>query len=312
MSTAEEQVRRAAERMNRRWTFTSMVKAIATDRDDVATMRKAAVGAGTSSDETWAAPLATLPGAGTFLELLARRSVLSRVPFLRAPFGVPTPVQTARPTGYRVSAAAAGKPITTLPTTTVTHRADVVGVIVVLSLELVRSTAPGTDEVLNRQLASALGSAINSHFLDPSLTGSITNGLAALPSSGSTEAQLLEDLYLLLGTGDEPVILASLPWAARLVAALGAAAPLVPVVVVPELGDYVVAVDPTGIVVAEGEVDVLPGPSATLMMSDDASGEAGELTSMFQTDSTALRAEIPAAWERVRDGAVVVLDMAGS
>ncbi len=287
-------------------TFSGMVRALALDKDGIATMRKAAVSAGSSTGETWAAPLASLPGAGAFRELVERRSLLDRVPFLRAPFGVPTPIQTARPTGYRISTPGALKPISSMPFDTVTLSPGVVGTIIVMTAELVRSTAPGSDEAINRQLASALGTAINTELLS-----SLTNGIAAIPATGTDDASLLEHSVDLLAVGDEPVIIASLPWAVRIVAALRGADALVPVVVTPEAEDLIVAVAPDGVVVAEGGIDILPGPDATLEMSDDPAG-SGELVSMFQTNSVALRAEIEANWERVRDDAVVVLDMGGS
>lgn len=304
MSTLEEQARRAAERMQQR-TFLNHVRALA---DGDPTYTKAAVAGATSSDATWAGPLAeNLPGSREFYALIERAAVLLAAGFLRVPFNLRAPVQTTKPAGYRVTEGEQ-RPVTSLGFSTLRLEPASVGSIVVMSRELLRSTAPGATSSISRQLSSAVISAANTALLDPAVTGSILDGASPIASSGTDADGLLADLAQLLEVGDAPVIIASLPWATRIQAALRGAAPLFPLLVAPEAGDLVIGVDRGAVAVAWGEVSIALSEAAALQMLDNPSAGAQNLVSMFQTNMVALRAELAANWEVVRAGGIAYAD----
>src|SRR6185436_17832230 len=78
-------------------TFSAMERAKSyKDAPEVELMVKAAVAAGTTTDSTWAGPLAVAqPLVDEFLELLRPRTLLGRIPGMRqVPFNVSVPSQT--------------------------------------------------------------------------------------------------------------------------------------------------------------------------------------------------------------------------
>jgi len=305
--TANDLIRAQANRLQER-TFINLVRKIALGKD-LELGQKAVAGSTADEDYGWGSELAGLPGVISFRESVERRSLVNRIPFHRAPFATRTAVQTARPIGYRITTPGSAKPVSPMAFEAVTLDPAVVGCIIVMSEELLRSTAPGTDAAIERQLVSAVVTASNSAFLED-----ITDGIVAFPASGLDDASLFGDVIALLGIGDHVELIAALPWAVRLTALLGAASDLVRIHIAPEAGDTVVAVDPSGILVALGDISIVPGPSATLEMRADPTGSstdptASTLVSMFQTNSVALRAEQVANWRLVRPEAVAVLDV---
>jgi hypothetical protein len=268
---------------------------------------KAAVAAGSTNDEAWAGALATLDGHQQLIDFIERTAVPFRAGFQRVPFSVPTAIQVARATGYVVEPGAP-KPITTVPSVTVTLEPQIVGTIAVQTDESLGTMAPGSYSAINRQLRSAIVSAANGAFLEVLIAG-----ITALLSSGVGDEAIFTDAIELLGVGDEVVLIASLPWAVRLYAALGSAASLVTVVIAPEAADRVIAVDPRAVAIAwEDSIHIDVSKSAALQMLDDPTTGATSLVSMFQTDSSALRVHMVANWLRVRTDGVRWLDMASA
>src|SRR5256885_16339618 len=75
----------------------------------------------------------------------------------------------------------------------------------VVTRKLLTSSRPGAESILSRDLAAAAVEALDRSFLDPSNSGvvgakpaSITSGVTAIHSSGSTLAQIDSDLSLLI------------------------------------------------------------------------------------------------------------------
>lgn len=265
---------------------------------------KANVAAGTTNAESWTGALATLDGHRQLLDFIERTAVPFRGNFQRVPFSVPTAVQTTRPVGYVIEQGAP-KPLTTVPSVSVTLEPQVVGTICVMSDESLTSMSSGSYSAINRQLRSAIVSAANAAFLDALIAGK-----SPLLSSGLSDEAFFTDLLELLGVGDEVVLIAGLPVAVRTVAALGNAASLVNIVVAPEAQDYVIAVDPRAVAIAwEDSIQIDVSKHAALEMVDDSTPDANEIVSMFQTNSSAVRVHMLANWVRVRDAGVRVLDM---
>src|SRR5687768_16194153 len=131
--------------------------------DDI--RHKAAVAAGTTSEESWTGALANLPGHQPLLDCIERTAMPFRAGIPGNPFSVPTAVQTARPIGY-VMEPGAPKPLTTIPSTTVTLEPQVVGTIAVMTDESLLTMVPGTDSAITRQLRSTVVSAANTVWIE--------------------------------------------------------------------------------------------------------------------------------------------------
>jgi HK97 family phage major capsid protein len=105
---------------------------------EVELMVKAAVAAGTTTDATWAGPLAVVqPLVNEFLELLRPRTLLGRIPGLkRVPFNISLSSQTTGGT-YGWVGQNKPKPVTKSDYATVTLDFAKAAGIIVLSEELV-------------------------------------------------------------------------------------------------------------------------------------------------------------------------------
>lgn len=265
---------------------------------------KAAVAAGATSDQEWAGALATLDGHRQLLDFIERTAVPFRAGFQRIPFSVPTSVQTERALGYVVEPGAP-KPLTTVPSVSVTLKPQVIGTIAVMTDESLMTMTPGTHSAINRQLRSAIVSAANAAFLE-----SIVAGILSLTSTGLGDEAIFTDVVELLAVGDEAVLIASLRWSVRILAALGSAASLVTVVIAPEAADRVIAVDPRAVAIAwDDSIQIDVSKNAALQMMDDPTTGATSVASMFQTNCSAVRVHMLANWTRVRADGVAVLDM---
>lgn len=169
--------------------------------DDVASvlkvpkhMIKAAVAAASTTDSTWAGPLVTYNNLqNEFLELLRPRTLIGRIPGLRAvPFNVKVPRETGETTGYWVGQGSP-KPVSKGALDTVTLDFNKVAGITFLTQELLRFSQPSAEALMINSLTRAIIKLVDNDFLDPSkavVTGvspaSVTNGVSAITASGST------------------------------------------------------------------------------------------------------------------------------
>lgn len=209
--------------------------------------------------------------------------------------------------------------------------------IIILTDELARLAAPGTDGFLRDELRNGLVAFLDEQLVDPDVAvvadispGSITNGVTPLPASGNTAETALADLRALLteyvsngGKIERCAILLSSqnaiglrllgnPAFENLTREGGELAGL-PAVASDALGDQIVAVDVGGIFVADdGGIDISVSRQTSLEMLDNptntaATGTATTMVSLFQTNSIALKVERTLNWQAT-DGAVAVLD----
>lgn len=309
---------------------------------------KATVAAGTTQDEDYAAPLVAYNNyAGDFVEFLRPRTILGRfgsdgVPALRRiPFNVHIKGATSGGTGYWVGEGAP-KPVTAFGFNDAYHGWYKVAGIAVLTDELIRFSDPSAQTLVRDLLSDALVERMDTDFINPAFAGaanvspaSITNGIAAIPSSGNGAAAVRADLMALWAASDAadnafdaPVYIMRTGTARALGAMqnplgqseFGGITPRggtlggVPVIV----SNYV----PAGTVVLvnasdiyysdDGQATVDFSREASIQMLDNptnnsATGTATSLVSMFQTDSTAIRAHRFVNWSRRRDSAVAVL-----
>jgi HK97 family phage major capsid protein/HK97 family phage prohead protease len=165
----------------------------------VALSLKAAVGAGSTTNPTWAAPLVETYQrfAGDFVEYLRPRTIIGRfgvdgVPSLRRiPFNVKIPTQTSGGEGYWVGQGQA-KPLTKFDFSEIQLGFAKVANIAVITEELLRFSDPSAEAIVRDQLAEALIARLDIDFINPAKTAvpnispaSITNGGTTIVSSGT-------------------------------------------------------------------------------------------------------------------------------
>jgi HK97 family phage major capsid protein len=288
-----------------------------------------------------------------FIEFLRPQTIIGKfgmngVPSLRrVPFNVRIPRGTGGLTGYWVGE---GKPklLSAATGDSVTLTYTKVAAIAVITQELARFGNPSAEAWVRDELAKAVIARIDTDFIDPAKAvssyvnpASITNGLTALTSAGTsadnvrTDVQNLLEQYILnnldptdlvlimpntlamvlsimvntLGQREFPNMtinggsLLGIPVIASQYAASGAS-----------FGNMVIAVKANDVALADdGRVTVDVSGEASLEMVDSSSqdattGTGASLVSMFQTNSLAVRAEREIHWAKLRSTAVVYMD----
>lgn len=174
---------------------------------------KAAVGAGTTTDATWAAPLVDSYQrfAGDFVEFLRPQTIIGKfgtsgIPSLRrVPFNISIVGQTSGGAGYWVGEGKA-KPLTKFDFNEVNLRWAKVANIAVLTEELIRFSNPAAEQLVRDGLAAALIERLDIDFIDPAKAASanvspasITNGVTAIPSTGNDAVAVRNDVKALFG-----------------------------------------------------------------------------------------------------------------
>ncbi len=320
---------------------------------------KAAVAAGTTTDSTWAAPLLAqarvLPGE--FLEFLRAETILGKfgttvngvaIPSLRrVDFNVKIQGQTSGGTSSWVGQGA-GKPVTKYDFDDRTLTFKKVAAISVLAEELVRFSSPSAELMIRDALAETIKARIDADFIDPAISAisnvrpaSITNGLTAQSSAGTSAANVVTDIQNLI----EPFLLAKvgvrnlviiMPETLAMVLSLmltslgnrqfpdleigGGRLLGIPVITTQyaaseaQFGNMVIVVNARDIALADdGQVTIDASREASLQMDDaptqsSATPTATSVVSMFQTNSIAIRAERFIDWAKLRSNAVVYMD----
>lgn len=169
---------------------------------------KAAVGAGTTTDATWASPLVAYNVmADQFIELLRPLTIIGRIQGLRrVPFNIQMPATT---TGTSVGWVGenAPKPVSKMDFSTVNLRWAKAAGIVILTDELVRFSNPSAEAVVRQDLTDAMAQFLDRQFVDPTVAevtnvspASITNGVTPVTPSGTTASAFRADLKSLFGT----------------------------------------------------------------------------------------------------------------
>lgn len=299
---------------------------------------RAAVAPGTTVQATFAAPLVPTNFLNEFLELLRPATLIGRIPGLRrVPFNISMPSQTAGGT-YKWVGEGKAKPVTNAQFATVTLGMAKASGIIVLTEELVRSSAPSAQEVVRDELRNGIVQFLDTQFVDPAVAAvanvnpaSITNGVAGTAASGTTEAAARADIKALLsgfvtsnlGLGGV-VLLMNEAVAFKLAATVNSVGELafpgmsatggnllgIPVitsnVITAAIG--IIAVHAPSILLAdEGGVEIDVSREASLQM-DSAPTEPPDLntvfTSLWQMNLVGLRAERFINWGKARTGAV--------
>jgi HK97 family phage major capsid protein len=313
---------------------------------------RAAVAVGTTTDPTWASPLANYQAmASEFIDLLRPRTILGRLPGLApTPFMVKVPRQSAGATAQWVGEGLS-KPVSALAFDLVTIPFAKVAVICVITQELARFSTPSAEMLVRNDLIGSIAQFLDVQFIDPAVApqpslrpGSITNGVVAIPSTGSTVAAVTADLNAALlalmqalqGNITAPIWIMS-PAAALFLATLrtaqdvfafpgmslggtpGSLGPTPSLLGVPVVVSGNVAVDGSGksniilidqaqiLLADDGQVLIDTSTEASLQMDTAPATPPTPMISLFQQDMLAIKAERFIYWLRRRDGVVQVI-----
>jgi hypothetical protein len=257
--------------------------------------------------------LTSTAGYWKLIDRFQARSVLERIGGVEVPFSTPASVLTDPPAAYWVGR---GKPSPVSKAGIARVNLDPLKLVSLLvqSAEVIRGSGERADRELTRAIANAAASAVNTTLLstaagaeDESPAG-LGYDLTPIASSGLSDGELFDDLIGLVAGMDRPTIVASLPFALRIQAALRGADAL-SVVVAPEAGDLAFAIEENALAYAIGGIDVSTSENATLQMADNPSEGPTTAVSMYQTDSVALKVVVTVNWEVV--GPVAALDFGG-
>jgi HK97 family phage major capsid protein/HK97 family phage prohead protease len=312
---------------------------------------KTAVAGGTTSDSNWATSLLE-PNqvlVNDFLEYLRPRTIIGQIPGLRrVPFNVTIQSQTTAASASWVGQGK-GKPLTKFNTATTTLAFTKIAAIAVITDELARFSRPGAEGLVRDELARAVIERMDTDFIDPAKAvssgvnpASITNGLTALTTAGTSAANALTDIQNLVvpfitakyDVGGLVLLMpSSLAFALSLminatnggrffpnITISGGTIGGLPVVTSQYLantssyGNMVIALSAPDIALADdGRVDLAVSREASLQMDDaptqdSTAGTGSSVVSMFQTNSVAIRAEREINWKKLRSDAVTFMD----
>jgi HK97 family phage major capsid protein/HK97 family phage prohead protease len=297
---------------------------------------KAAVAPGTTTDATWAGPLAVRQPIAEFLELLRPRTLLGQIPGLKhVPFNISVPSQTSGGT-YAWVGQGLAKPVSSAAYAAVTLDFAKAAGIIVLSKELVKLSTPSAEGLVRDELVEGMSQFLDLQFVDPAVAAvanvnpaSITNGASTAAASGVTSAAARLDLAASVAvftaaniplTGSAWLMSDSNAFGIGLsVNALGQ--PLfpgmsitggsifgIPVIVSNNVGNRVILVHAPSILFAdEGGVQIDVSEQASVQMDsapDSPATATTVLVSLWQNNLVGLRAERMITWKRARTAAV--------
>jgi HK97 family phage major capsid protein/HK97 family phage prohead protease len=304
---------------------------------EVGLVLKAAVAAGTTTDATWAGPLAPItPLAADFLALLRPQTILGKVDtFFRVPFNISVPAQTGGGT-YQWVGQGAPKPVGKLAFSTITLAILKCAGIIVITEELARTSTPSAEEVIRRDMIAGIAAFLDTQFIDPAQApvagvspGSVTNGVTPITTAGPTPANARTDIQALANAmtaalipSAGAVLILSETNALALTNALNPLGqPLFPgmaqgggmimgykAIASQSAGNTVALVQPSAIFYADdGGVTIDVSREASLQMDsalDNPPLATTLLTSLWQMNLVGLRAERFINWKKARAGVV--------
>jgi HK97 family phage major capsid protein/HK97 family phage prohead protease len=298
---------------------------------------KAAVAAGTTTDATWAGPLAPLtPLTSDFLALLRPATILGKVDsFFKVPFNVSVASQTGGGT-YQWVGQGAPKPVGKLQFGTITLSILKCAGIIVITEELARTSTPSAEEVIRRDMVAGIAAFLDTEFIDPTKAavagvspGSVTNGVTPITTAGTSPANARTDIQALanamtaagISTAGAVLILSETNALALTNALNPLGQALFPgiaqgggmimgykAVASQAAGNTVALVQPNAILYADdGGVTIDVSREASLQMDtvlDNPPVATSLLTSLWQMNLVGLRAERFINWKKARAGVV--------
>jgi HK97 family phage major capsid protein len=313
---------------------------------EVPAVLRAAVAAGTTTDPVWAAPLVDYRRMNDeFIELLRPETIIGRLNYQTVPFNIKIPRQTAGATANWVGEGLS-KPVSRLTFDDVTLPWAKIAVICVITQELARFSSPSAELLVRNDLIATIAQFMDQQLLDKTVApvaalkpGAITNNKHEIPSSGATIAAITTDLVAAMLWMTQPpnnlsprspvwimsaanaMFLATLRTAQDVFAfpgmslggtpgVLGSTPSLlgIPVLTTPNIGNDVVLVDQTQIMVADdGQTMIDTSTEASLQMDSAPATPPTPLVSLWQQNLLAIKAERFIYWMMRRDAAIVLI-----
>jgi HK97 family phage major capsid protein len=304
---------------------------------EVELVLKAAVAAGSTTDATWAGPLAPItPLTTDFLALLRPATILGKVDtFFKVPFNVSVASQTGGGT-YQWVGQGAPKPVGKLQFGTITLTILKAAGIIVITEELARTSTPSAEEVIRRDMIAGIAAFLDTEFIDPTKAavagvspGSITNGVTPITTAGPTPANARTDIqamaaamtaagiptagaYLILSATNALALTNALnPLGQQLFPGMSQDGGMImgfKAVVSQAAGTTVALVQPSAILYADdGGVTIDVSREASVQMDtvlDNPPVATSLLTSLWQMNLVGLRAERFINWKKARAGVV--------
>jgi hypothetical protein len=274
-------------------------------------------GAVTSLDTSTAIG-ALRPSAAAFLGMVNRVSVLGRLAeALRVPPNTHGRLQATNPTAMWVEEGGR-KPITSMGFNAMDLAPRKVVSGFAVSAEFTRAVEAPTLDSLTQSLTSAVAVGTDTAAFDPSNAGSagtpasLTNGATEVASTGD----LAGDIDALLaaisdGAATAPYVIHTQRAARMATMVAGLREQGVRVLRWPNASDLLIAVDATGVAIAEDETRIVVGTQADLLMDDGSSPPSTTVLRLFQANMISVMAERSLNWT-VRPGAVAWMAGAGS
>jgi HK97 family phage major capsid protein/HK97 family phage prohead protease len=304
---------------------------------EVELVLKAAVAAGTTTDATWAGPLAPItPLASEFLAYLRPATILGRISgFVQVPFNVSVPAQTGGGT-YQWVGQGAPKPVGKLAFATITLGITKCAGIIVITEELARTSTPSAEEVIRRDMVAGIAQFLDQQFIDPAAAavagvspGSVTNGVTPITTAGTSPANARTDVQAManamtalnISTAGAVLVLSETNALAFTNALNPLGQPLFPgatqsggtimgyqAVASQAAGTTVALIQPNQVLYADdGGVTIDVSREASLQMDtalDNPPLATTLLTSLWQMNLVGLRAERFINWKKARTGVV--------
>lgn len=309
---------------------------------EVVEVLKAAMAAGTTTDSDWAAPLVPYQNMSSeFIELLRPQTIVGRMTGLRqVPFNVRIPGQTQGSSVNWVGEAAP-KPVSELKFEDITLRFNKLAGIVVISDELARLSTPSAEGIIQGDLISQIAQFMDVSFIDPASAAvtdvrpaSVTNGVTAVPSSGTdadalrTDVRALFSAFIAANLSVADAVWVTTPTLAMAIGMLqnplgqpefpglgatGGSLMGLPVIVSESVptdssGTLLVLAKQSEILIAdEGGVTIDVSREASLQMNstpDNPASATTVLTSLWQNNLVGIRAERMVTWRKRRPQAV--------
>jgi HK97 family phage major capsid protein/HK97 family phage prohead protease len=314
----------------------------------LASVQKATVAAGNTTDTNWASPLVQYNNmASEFVNLLRPRTILGQLQGLRnVPFNIRFPSQSSGSSMGWVGQGA-GKPVSKLQFSTNTLGFAKAAGIVVITKELAMLSSPSAEMLVQNDMLDSMSQFLDQQFIGPSVAAvanvspaSITNGLTSQnQATGSTLATFEVDIataMAVLVAGEIPFTSAvwiTDPYTAMKIGMLRQSdgdltfpnvsinggtlygVPLIASNNIPHstsAGSIMVLVATPEIFLAdEGGIEIDSSQEASLQMDGaptNADGTPTTLVSLWQTNMLGIRVERVINWQRRRTAAVTYID----
>ena len=287
---------------------------------EVELVLKAAVAAGTTTDASWAGPLAPMkPLTDEFLALLRPATILGKVPgFVRVPFNVSVASQTGGGT-YQWVGQGAPKPVGKLAFATITLGVTKCAGIIVITEELARTSTPSAEEVIRRDMVAGIAAYLDQQFIDPAVAA--VAGVA--PANARTDVAAMANAMtaLNISTAGAVLVLSETNALAFTNALNPLGQPLFPAmsqqggtimgyqaITSQVAGTTVALIQPNQVLYADdGGVTIDVSREASVQMDtalDSPPLATTILTSLWQNNLVGLRAERFINWKKARTGCV--------